>query len=70
MSFGANSRVRELMADDRAKAVVEKYLPGASSHPQLPMAMDMTLKELSWYPEAGLSQDKLKAIVADLETIE
>jgi len=30
----------------------------------------MTLKELSWYPESGLTRDKLQALVADLATIE
>ena len=66
MSYSANSTIRELMADERARAVVEKHLPGASTHPQLPEAMHMTLREVSWYPESGLTQEKLDAIVADL----
>ena len=66
MSYSANSTIRELMADERARAVVEKHLPGASTHPQLPEAMHMTLREVSWYPESGLTQEKLDALVADL----
>ena len=66
MPYTANSTIRELMADEQARAVVEKHLPGASTHPQLPEAMYMTLREVSWYPESGLNQEKLDALVADL----
>jgi hypothetical protein len=30
------------------------------------MAMDMSLKQISWYAESGLTQEKLKALVEDL----
>ena len=66
MAFSEKSKMREIIADERAKAILDKHLPGASTHPQLYMAMNMTLKEISWYPEAGLSQEKLKALVEDL----
>jgi hypothetical protein len=69
MAYDASSRIRDLLADERAKAVVEKHLPGASNHPQLAMAMDMSLREVSWYPESGLTPAKLEALVADLQQI-
>jgi hypothetical protein len=70
MSFSVNSTVRQLMADERAKSVVEKHLPGASRHPDLSEAMSMTLREVSYYPESGLTQIKLQAIDEDLQKIE
>lgn len=69
MSFSINSTVRQIMADERARAVVEKHLPGASRHPDLPQAMHMTLREVSYYPESGLTPEKLKAIDEDLQQI-
>ena len=69
MSYSANTTVRQLLMDEQAKGVLEKHLPGATSHPQLPMAMDMSLREVSWYPESGLTQDKLNAMIADLEAL-
>ena len=66
MAFSELSRMREIIADERAKTILDKHLPGASTHPQLYMAMDMTLKEISWYPESGLTPEKLKALVDDL----
>jgi hypothetical protein len=69
MAFSVNSKMREIITGERAKDILDKHLPGASTHPQLYMAMDMTLKEISWYPESGLNPDKLQALVADLEAL-
>ena len=69
MAFGANSTIRELMDNEQARAVVEKHLPGASAHPMLPQAWYMTLREVSYYPEAGMSRAQFEAIVADLAKI-
>ena len=69
MAFSANSNIREILADESAKAVLDRHMPGASTHPQLYQAMDMTLKQVSWYPESGLTSAKLQALVADLEAL-
>ena len=70
MAFSEKSRVKDVLADERAKAILEKHLPGAATHPQLPEAMYMTLKEVSWYPESGLTPAIFKALVEDLEALE
>ena len=70
MAFSEKSRVRDVIADERAKAILEKHVPGASTHPQLPEAMYMTLREVAWYPESGLTPVKLKALVAYLEALD
>jgi hypothetical protein len=69
MAFNIYSTIRDLLNDERAKAVLEKHLPGASNHPRLPEAMYMSLGEVAGYPEAGISADKLQAILADLAQI-
>ena len=69
MAFGLHSTIRQILADERAKAVLESHLPGASTHPQIDVAMDMTLREVASYPEANISAEKLKAIAADLERL-
>ncbi len=70
MAYSEQTRVREIIADERAKGILDKHLPGASTHPQLYMAMGMTLKELTWYPESGLTAAKLQALVEDLAALE
>lgn len=66
MAFNIYSTIRQLLADERAKALIEKHIPGATTHPQLPEAMHMTLGEVSSYPESGLTPDKLRALLEDL----
>jgi hypothetical protein len=72
MSFSINSTIKDLLADERAKAVVEKHVPGASRHPQIYEVYYETLKSISYYPEAaaaGLTKEKLAAIDADLKAL-
>jgi len=69
MGFSENSTVREILVNEQAKTILDKHIPGASTHPQIDMAMGMTLKELSWYPEAGLTPEKLATLVKELEKI-
>lgn len=66
MKYTIQTRIGELINDARAKQILERHIPGASSHPQLHMALGMTLMEVSTYPEAGLNQAKLQALLADL----
>ena len=69
MPFTSRTTVRELMGNPQARAIVDRHVPGASSHPQLYEAMYMTLGEVATYPESGLTQTKLQALLADLATI-
>lgn len=72
MSYSIHSTLQDILSHERAKAVLEKHMPGASSHPDLPMAMHLTLQQISYYPEAvdaGLSQEKLQAIDAELKAL-
>jgi hypothetical protein len=66
MNYSEQTRLRVLLADPRAVAILERHVPGASSHPQLHLALDMSLREIASYPESGSTAAKLKAIVEDL----
>ena len=69
MAFSIYSTVGKLMSNDQAKAVIEKHLPGASTHPQLAEAWGMTLGEIASFPEAGITTTKLQQILADLAQV-
>ena len=47
MPYSIQSTLQELLSNEQAKAVIEKHMPGASTHPDLPMAMHMTLQQIS-----------------------
>jgi len=70
MGYSARSLVQEILGDPRARAVIEKYVPGATDHPMIYQAMYMSLGEAASYPEAGISAKQFAAIVADLEQLD
>ncbi len=69
MMYDSKSTVKEVMEDDQARAIVEKHLPGASNHPLLTQAWYMTMREVSMYPESGMTADKYRAILDDFADI-
>ena len=69
MAFNENSKMKEIIADENAKALLEKYVPGASNHPQLPMIKNFTLKVVAEFPQAGISPEDYKALVEDLKNL-
>ncbi len=69
MSFTYYSTVRQVLANPAARAIVEQHIPGATTHPQLDLAMDLSLGELANYPESGLNREKLQALLADLANV-
>lgn len=70
MAFTGDATIRDLLANEKANAVVGKHLPGINTHPGLAMVMDMSLKEVATFPEANISPDKFAAIIEDLSKIE
>jgi len=70
MAFTGDSTINDILANEKAKAVVEKHVPGFTTHPQLAMVTSMSLKAVALFPEANISSDKLAAIIEDLSKIE
>jgi hypothetical protein len=66
MAVTINSPLRELLADPKAKAILEKHFPGFSGNPQLQMAMGMTLQQIKPFSQGAITDEKLKLVEADL----
>ncbi|MDP1616485.1 MAG: hypothetical protein Q8M38_07765 [Phenylobacterium sp.] len=60
--------VAELMANEKAKAVLEKHIPGIGAHPSYDMFKGMTLVELKPYSEGQITDETLAAIKSELAT--
>lgn len=69
MAFTIYSTVGKVMSNEQAKVIIEKHLPGATTHPMLGEAWGMTLGEVATYPEAGITNTQLQALLADLATV-
>ena len=48
-ALSINSTMKELLADERAKVIIDKHMPGMSTNPQLQQAMGMSLKQVASY---------------------
>ncbi|PKN91399.1 MAG: glycosyl hydrolase [Chloroflexi bacterium HGW-Chloroflexi-6] len=66
-SFNLNSKIKDLLNNPQAKAVLEKHIPEVLGAPEINMAMDMTLNQIVPFAAEVLTSEKLKAIEADLK---
>lgn len=65
MAFDGNSTLGDLMADERAAAVMEKHIPGISENPSLQMGLGLTLKQCKMIPPTKI-RPVYDALVEDL----
>jgi hypothetical protein len=69
MPFSVDSRLKDLLEDERALQVLRKHLPNHRDDPRVNQVLYETLRQIAWYPEAGISQEKLRAIDEDLKAL-
>lgn len=62
MALSVDSTIGALLADEQAKAILEKHLPGLSGHPQLSMAMGMSLRAVAPM-SGGLVTDAILVVI-------
>ncbi|MCX9146843.1 hypothetical protein [Erythrobacter sp. WG] len=67
--FSIETPIEALVADARAKAVLDKYLPGIVQVPQYDMFKALSLKALAPYSQGMISEELLTKINTDLTAI-
>jgi beta-glucosidase len=68
--FSENSKMGDLLKNDEARAVLEKYFPGMTSNPNIASAKGFTLKILAGFPMLDIPAEKLRACSEELAKIE
>jgi hypothetical protein len=66
MSYTQASLIKDVLADARARAIVEEHLPGATTHPFLDEALYLTIDEVMSFPQAIVIRKKIQTILAEL----
>ena len=69
MAYTLDTTFGELLADPRAKAVMDQYLPGVSSNPMIDMVKSSSLRALISMPQVamlGITQEKVQAILDEV----
>ena len=68
-AFTIDTPIEALMADDRAKAVLAKYLPPIDQHPAYDQFKALSLKALAPFSQGLITDEMLGKIEADLTAI-
>lgn len=68
-AFSTDTAIEALMADERAKAVVTKHLPGIDQHPDYEQFKTLSLKVLAPFSQGLISDELLGKIETDLAAI-
>jgi hypothetical protein len=69
MAVSIESKIGDLLANPKAKAVLDKHLPGFSTNPQMAMAKGMSLKMVAPMSGGKITPALLKAVDEDLKKI-
>lgn len=68
-AFTLDTPIEALVADERAKAVLVKHLPGIDQHPAFEQFKTLSLKALAPFSQGMITEDMLAKIEADLTAI-
>lgn len=69
MAFSADSTLKSLLDDPRAKAVLLKHFGDRTGDPRIDKVLYESLRSIIYYPEAGISSEKISAVDADLKAL-
>ena len=70
MAFSLDSKVKDILKNPAAAAVLDKYSPDASKNPQMKLVGGLTLRKLASFPQAKELADHLDEIDERLKAIE
>ncbi len=69
MSLSINSNLGDLLDNADSKAILEKHLPGISTHPQIGMGRGFPLKMVAGFSGGLITPEALEKVDADLKTL-
>ena len=62
-------KIKKLVKNPDALAIMDKYIPGFSTDKQLKLAYGMTVREMYEFPQMADFRDKLDDLNAELEAL-
>ncbi|UWG98813.1 hypothetical protein LPY66_08500 [Dehalobacter sp. DCM] len=69
MAISIKSKVKDIIVNEKACAILDKYIPGASTNSQLKAAYNVSLKLLCGIPQTGMTKETTAAMAAELEAL-
>jgi len=69
VSLSVDMPVKALLEDDRARALLERHLPGFADNAGIAAVMGMSLAQMAAFAPEQITPERLAAIAADLEAL-
>lgn len=72
MKLTLDSTIGELIDNAKAKAILDQYIPGVSTHPDIVTAKDMSLSLLLSMPmvkRLGLTREKADLVLTEINKV-
>jgi hypothetical protein len=70
MAINSKSKLKEILEDPRAVAIIEEFKPGFASDPQLGPVKGMRLDLLLKFPQTGFSEEVRKTIIERIDALD
>ena len=69
MSFSIDTKLGDLLDNEQTKAVLEKHMPGISTHPQIGMGRGFALSMVAKFSGGLITDEMLQKVNADLAAL-
>ena len=70
MAISSKSTLGEILEDERAVAIIDEYMPGFVSNPELDPVKTMKLKTLLKFPQVSIPKDQVKEIIKRIDELD
>lgn len=70
MAINSKSKLKEVLEDPRAAAIIEAQMPGFADNPLMGPCMGMRINSLLKFPQVGLSDEAINDIIAKLDALD
>ena len=67
MAFSLDSKVKDILKNPEAAAVLDKYSPDASKNPQMKLVGGLTLRKLASFPQSAFLKPHLEELEKELQ---
>ena len=67
--YSLDTKLKDILKDPEASAVLETFLPGMTTSPRIKMAAALTLKKIMSFPQVTLSDDKVAELDQKLQAL-
>ena len=70
MAISSKSKLREILEDERAVAIIDEYIPGFVDNPELGPVAGMKMRVLLKFPQVDLTKEQVAEIIQRLDALD